>query len=253
MLRFDFYRVLVFVATCSLGLAASTAMAKGGHRGGGQGGHYGGGHHGGHHGGYSGHRSYGGRHYGGYRYGGSQFGYGGYGLGYSRGGFNISIGGGYPYRYGGFGYRGIGYGYPYRSYGFAAYSPYPAYRPYYPSSVGIPLGYAAVPSYGYAYDRAPAAGYVYPEQERYRAAKPAAPSSELRPGMILPDGSRVISVGPLDSAAQVDVIEPEATESEADAPEKPEPAIPAPNEPGTEAIEELPAATPDSDSLSTSI
>ena len=241
MLRLNFYRVLMFAATCSLGLTASTAMAKGGKHGGHRGGHgrhIGHGHHGGRHIGYAGHGRQIGHHYGGYRYGG-HIGHPRYGYGVGIG-VGIAIGGGYHHRYRGFAS-------PYGGYGYSVYSPYRAYRPYYPSRTGLWLGYSGTPAYDYLYDRAPARGYVYPQPQRYRAAKPAVPSAELRPGMILPDGSRVISVDPADEA---DAIAPEA--AEADSP-VPAPAIPEPNEPrtndGGDEIEELPAVAPDDSSV----
>ena len=244
MLRFDFHQVFVFVATCTLGLATSTAVAQHGHRGGG---YRGGGHHGGHGSyGYVGHRSHIGHHYGGSYYG----------RGFSRGGLSISIGGGYPYRYGGLGYRGIGYrgiGYGGLGYGYGAigypYSGFSAYRatvPYYPTVRSLPYGYAARP----AYRVAPATGYVYPDRRRYSSAKPAVPSSDLRPGMVLPDGSRVLSVQPLDSAEPFDSAEPTEppTEIEEADPIRPEPIESQPVE-----AEELPPAAIELDATSTSL
>jgi hypothetical protein len=78
--------------------------------------------------------------------------------------------------------------------------------------------------------------------------------------MILPDGSRVISVGPAVSATERDAIDPVAPAEEAPVPAW---AIPQPNEPGTNEpgtnepgtedaggeIEELPAVAPDSDTV----
>ncbi len=196
MLRFNGHRVLVFAASCLLGLAASTAMADGYGRGGLYGGRYGG---------RVGGIGYGSHLYGGgYPIGRSQLGYGGYGYGFARGGFarggvSISIGGGYPYGFGGYGYRGLGYPF-YPGFG-SAYLPYRSYVPYaYPGYLSTRPDYAPNALYRPRYDRAPPRNYIYPDGQRYSAAKPAVPSnSDLKPGMILPDGSRVISVGPLDA------------------------------------------------------
>ncbi len=200
MLVINLRRILLALATICLGLAASTAMAQ--HRGGG--GHssrgYSGHGHGGHHGGFS-----------------SSFYGGNYGRGHS--GFSISIGGGYPFGFGGFGFGGLGgygyggYGYPYSSYS----SLYRGYSPYYSSSG---LGYYRTPSYryvpadpyqsGYRYGTAPAASYGVPGYSSEYAHQPSndpnssaenwESSSDLRPGMILPDGSTVISIGPVGAA-----------------------------------------------------
>ncbi len=129
------------------------------------------------------------------------------GLGYSRGGLGISIGG-YPGFYGGYGYGGYG-------------SLYPRY-PYYGNSGSI---YSTQPYYQYGYNQVPATTYVQPgssqlyspiapSDQRYSAAKPVSPTSDLRPGMVLPDGSTVISVGPLDSSA----VRDEATDPIMDQP-----------------------------------
>jgi hypothetical protein len=255
MLRFNFHQVFVFVATCTLGLATSTAMAQRGHRGGGHrggGGHHSGGHHGGHggygHAGYGhvGHRANIGRHYGGY----------GGGYGFSRGGLSISIGGGYPYRYGGLGYRGIGYrsigyrgfGYGYGAIGnpYSVYSPYRALGPNYSAVRSLPYGYAARP----AYRVEPATDYVYPDRRRYSAAKPVVPSSNLRPGMVLPDGSRVLSVQPLNSAEPTDSAEPTEPPTEI---EETEPIRPEPIEREPVEAEELPPAAIEPDETSASL
>lgn len=255
MLRFNGHRVLVFAASCLLGLAASTAMADGYGRGGLYGGRYGG---------RVGGIGYGSHLYGGgYPIGRSQLGYGGYGYGFARGGFarggvSISIGGGYPYGFGGYGYRGLGYPF-YPGFG-SAYLPYRSYVPYaYPGYLSTRPDYAPNALYRPRYDRAPPRNYIYPDGQRYSAAKPAVPSnSDLKPGMILPDGSRVISVGPLDAPADkpapanepapVDPIEPEASngkgsEREASGGKADVPADPEP-------VEELPAIINDETSTS---
>ena len=161
----------VIVAT-SVALASSNAFAQhggGGHMGAGHVGGMGGGsmHHGGSH--------YGGSHYGGYGggLGGIGIGYGGYGLG---------------------GYSGLGgYG-NYGNSGYSSYSGYGSYAPQYYSARPTANVYIA-PTYGYAQPQ------VYNIQgystQMPTQVNPSAPGSDLRPGMVLPDGAIVTSVGPI--------------------------------------------------------
>ena len=155
----------VIVAT-SVALASSNAFAQhggGGHMGAGHVGGMGGGsmHHGGSH--------YGGSHYGGYGggLGGIGIGYGGYGLG--------------------------GYG-NYGNSGYSSYSGYGSYAPQYYSARPTANVYIA-PTYGYAQPQ------VYNIQgystQMPTQVNPSAPGSDLRPGMVLPDGAIVTSVGPI--------------------------------------------------------
>ena len=164
----------VIVAT-SVALASSNAFAQhggGGHMGAGHVGGMGGGsmHHGGSH--------YGGSHYGGYGggLGGIGIGYGGYGLG----------------GYSGFGGYG-GYG-NYGNSGYSSYSGYGSYAPQYYSARPTANVYIA-PTYGYAQPQ------VYNIQgystQMPTQVNPSAPGSDLRPGMVLPDGAIVTSVGPI--------------------------------------------------------
>ncbi|WDQ18249.1 hypothetical protein [Rhodopirellula sp. P2] len=180
----------------------------GGHGGGapgGGGGHMGGGHvsgdhvrGGGVHGGgvsHSGHSGYSGRHY-------SNF---GSSYGYSRPGLSLSIGGGYPsgYGYGGYGmgYSGLGHsslGYSGLGYGYR-----------YPSASSYSSGYRGYSSYPPTTYVVPSTTYVAPLRADYQAgyggsfvpATANAPidpaTADLRPGMVLPDGSTVISVDPV--------------------------------------------------------
>ena len=142
------------------------------------GGHMGG-HTGGmHHGGMSGGVHHGGsHHYGGYG------GYGGLGgFGYGLGGLGYSGFGGY----GGLGYSSYGLGYGYGSgYGTGYYSSYGSYAPQYYSARPVASVYVA-PTYSYAQP-----------QMRAQVVNPATPGSDLRPGMVLPDGAIVTSVGPI--------------------------------------------------------
>lgn len=193
-------RILLVLATVSMGLAASTALAQ----------RYG-------HGIHSAHRissSYYGGHYG-HRH-----------LGH---GVSVSIGG-YPYGYGigyGYGYRGLSYrgfggyglgGYGYSSFGYpySGYvSAYRGYSPYYSSRV-VGLNYYARPAYvyvptdtyrsGYRYGVAQSS-YTVPSDPTETLQQPSADAAssdansqlpaDLRPGMVLPDGARVISVDPI--------------------------------------------------------
>ena len=193
-------RILLVLATVSMGLAASTAMAQ----------RYG-------HGIHSHHRissSY----YGGY--------YGHRPLGR---GVSVSIGG-YPYGYGvgyGYGYRGLSYrgfggyglgGYGYSSFGYpySGYvSAYRGYSPYYSSRV-MGVGYYARPASVYvpsdAYrlgyrDGVAQSSYAAPLDSGENSRQPLSAAAsldsdsqlpaDLRPGMVLPDGARVISVDPI--------------------------------------------------------
>ncbi|MCA9199055.1 MAG: hypothetical protein KDA87_16020 [Planctomycetales bacterium] len=154
---------------------------------------------------------------------------GGYGGGY-RGGSGISIsiggfGGGGVYGgyggYGGFGpglslsYSSGGYyrgGYPsgfYRPYDFPSYYAAPSavyFRAVPRAAVPVPAPMAAA---GYDSYRTPAATYQTPifegaDSPSHATARPITEFNEatpLRPGMILPDGSRVISVGPVTAPA----------------------------------------------------
>jgi hypothetical protein len=198
--------------TVAMSSMSGLAMAQG--HGGHGGGHGGGGHHGGgagmggghHHGG-----GYSGGHYHGGGYSGGHY-HGGYGGGYYGGGYYGGLGGiGLSY---GLGYGGLGYGlgtygyssYPlgYGSYGLGYGSSY--YRsPLYGSMYTSPLNYG----YGTTVYASPR---VYAPARTYSAARvvnqaPASnvyqggvddkgqPVGELRPGMVLPDGAVVVSVG----------------------------------------------------------
>jgi hypothetical protein len=142
---------------------------------------------------HSGHSS----HYGGYGgYGGSfgGIGIGGYsGLGYSN--FGGYSGFGYPYGYSSsrLGYSGLGYstlGYSNTGYAGLSYSNYSSARPsvYYS------------PSYSQAYGSP--STVVVPSVQRNSnvysgpVAADGSPTGDLRPGMVLPDGAVVVSVGP---------------------------------------------------------
>ncbi len=194
----------------AVALAPSTAMAQ--RFGGGYGGGYG------RYGGLStGARYRGGYGYGGYGYRG--FGYGGYGgygnlgyggFGYGGRGVGISIGFGYPFGYGLYGYRGLGgfgndalafsrFNYPGYSYPglYSAYAPVYDYSRY---SLAAP-SYSASPSYLSVPGGTYRSGYRYGAPPVGAVADPGSPTSDLRPGMVLPDGSTVISVGPLGGSA----------------------------------------------------
>lgn len=187
----------VLLAVLGLGSNALAAGHGGGGHGGGGGGHHGGGG-GGHHGGGGG-----GGHHHHYHGGGSSF---GIGIGVGYGGF------GYPgFGYSSFGYPGFGspfYGYGgYPGYGYSGYRGYYARRPVYvypPAprytsprrTVGrvyvTPAPGAYVASGGYV-----AAPVRQAQPSAYRAEVNAQgePVGELRPGMVLPDGAVVVSVG----------------------------------------------------------
>ncbi len=163
---------------------AGSGHAGGGHAGGGQVGHMGGGsvHHGGsHHGGYGG--GYG---------GGIGIGIGSYGLG----GLGYSGFGGY----GGLGYSSLSLGYgnyggysPYSSYG-SSYSGYGSYAPQFYSARPAASIYIA-PAYSYAQPQTyRVQGY---STQMPAQVQPSAAGSDLRPGMVLPDGAIVTSVGPI--------------------------------------------------------
>jgi len=187
------------VMLACLGLHASVQASDGhgGGHGGGGGGHHGGGG-GGHHGG-------GGHGGGGHHHGGSSFGigfYGGYG-GFGYGGW------GYPgYGYSSFGYPGYGYpgvGIRYGGLGYPGYR-YPGYRGYYGSRPVYV--YPSAPRYGSTrrtvgrvYVASPRRVYSAPARAPRTAAtfggvvnERGEPTGELRPGMVLPDGSVVVSV-----------------------------------------------------------
>ena len=155
----------VIVAT-SVALASSNAFAQ--HGGGGQ---MGAGHVGGMGGGSMHH---GGSHYGGSHYGGYGGGLGGIGIGY-----------------GGYGLGGYG---NYGNSGYSSYSGYGSYAPQYYSARPTANVYIA-PTYGYAQPQ------VYNIQgystQMPTQVNPSAPGSDLRPGMVLPDGAIVTSVGPI--------------------------------------------------------
>ncbi|KLU03240.1 hypothetical protein RISK_004552 [Rhodopirellula islandica] len=190
---------------------ASVAMAQHRGGGGGGGGHGGGGHGGGAPGGgghvggghvSGGHVRGGGVHGGGVSHSGrpgysgrdhSNF---GSSYGYSRPGLSLSIGSGYPYGYGyggyGLGYSSLGYGYGYPndfrySSGYRGYSSYPSRTYVVPSTTYVaPL--RTVYQAGYGSSSVPPA----------TANAPIDPATaDLRPGMVLPDGSTVISVDPV--------------------------------------------------------
>ncbi|TWU24058.1 hypothetical protein Pla52o_19810 [Novipirellula galeiformis] len=234
MLLFHFRRI-VLATTVAVGvLAAAPLWAQrhgGGHSGHGHSGHGHSGHgHSGHghsgHGhsghGHSGHGHSGHGHSGHVYHGGGHYGGGFYGSNvYSGRGFSLSIGGGYPYGYGGFGYGSLGYGgidYGIDTYRYPSSSYSTTYRGFAPDYFTQPsLSYTPDPVYGevpvdsygtsYRYDGAIESPYGVPGyssefQHQPRAVSPYAagrvdPSSaDLRPGMVLEDGSTVISVAP---------------------------------------------------------
>ncbi|EMI20732.1 secreted protein [Rhodopirellula maiorica SM1] len=226
MLFSNMRRVAFGIAVAGLFLSQAALMAQ--HHGGGHGksGHHGGGHHGGGH--------HGGGHHGGIHHHHHDHGHFGGGYGhinrgfygsnlYSGRGFSISIGSGYPYGYSGFGYGSLGYGgLGYGGLGYGGLSDsyrYPAtgYSPIYRGSTYYGSAYP-----GFSYDTAPAyGGSTYPYESSiepqygvpgydsefrhqpsaetpYSVGRVDPSSSDLRAGMVLPDGSTVISVGPLD-------------------------------------------------------
>lgn len=167
--------LFVFSAALALG-APIFAQGHGGH--GGHGGHSGGGHSGG---GYSGGGHMGSSHHSTHHHSGVGIGYGGFG-------------------YGGFGYGGIGYGgFGYSGFGMSS-GPY-GYGYGFGSPYGYPYGSIRIPAYSYSapryYSRP---GYYAPSSPSVVVSRPA-PNvwdgvSDLRPGMVLPDGAVVVSVGP---------------------------------------------------------
>lgn len=187
------------ILAISVAVAPSNAFAQ--HHGGG--GHAGGGHTGGGHVGGMGGGSmhHGGSHHGGYGGGyGSNFGGIGIGFGsYGLGGLGYSGFGGY----GGLGYSSLALGYggygnyggysPYSGYG-SSYSGYGSYAPRYYSARPIASVYIA-PAYSYSQPQTyRVQGYSTQMQAH---VQPSAPGSDLRPGMVLPDGAIVTSVGPI--------------------------------------------------------
>jgi hypothetical protein len=169
----------------------------------------------------------------------SNYGIGSYGIGSYYSDFPFAS----PYA---LGYRGYGFGpYPYgrSSVNISVYA-----RP----SVGYVLVPSYQPSYGYADSYAPSYGvpgfnseYSHQPLMPNRSGRfdetysgPARTGGDLRPGMVLPDGSRVISVGPpmtsknttppADSApASREITPPSNTPTDAEElPLKPAPAEP---------------------------
>lgn len=126
------------------------------------------------------------------------------GVGISRPGVSISIGGGHPYGYNGVGFNNnfAGYGnYPQVS-GYRGYSPYiNSYGLGYSSYPSLNYGQALSPSYRYQSNCINGNGYrpsyVVSQCWIARRYPTVSGTSELRPGIILHDGSRVTSVGPL--------------------------------------------------------
>ena len=228
MLFSNMRRVVLGIAVSGLILGQSSLMAQhhgghhgGGHHGGGHhgGGHYGGGHHGG---GHHHHHDHG--HFGGYGFGSGFYG----GNLYSGSGFSISIGGGYPYGHSGFGYGSLGYGGisdSYYRYPATGYSPIYRGSTYYGSAYPD-FSYDTAPAYGgstYPYGTAIEPQYGVPgyssefqhqpvAEPPYSVGRVDPSSSDLRPGMVLPDGSTVVSIGPLDGPAVQ--AAPESTASE---------------------------------------
>ncbi len=229
---------LTFIAALSLATPSSTFAQHhhhGGHSGYGGHGGYGGAIYG------PGHFSHGHGHgYSGIGHSGLGYGYGGIGsynsLSIGRGGFSLSIGSvspyglGYdPYSYGGLGYSGFDlgrYGYgatalPYS--GYSGYSSAYRYSPYYSARSSFDLQYDPIPPSGlpgiqydgstnsldnlygvpgYYSDFRHQPSVLLPSDAAAMAQRPElAPADELRPGMILPDGSKVISVGPIEAPA----------------------------------------------------
>lgn len=182
---------LVFVAGC---LGGANVHAQG---------HSHAGHGGSHSMGHAGH--YGGSHAGHSHYYGSGLGYGGLGysgLGYGGLGYSgISIGFGSYSGLGGYygsPYYGSSYRYPYSSLGYSGYGV--GYSSYYPrpSVVYVPSpSYGSTYSYGYAPSYSAGTTSVAPSSNVYRGGvnERGEPTGDLRPGMVLPDGARVISVG----------------------------------------------------------
>jgi hypothetical protein len=201
MLKGVFGRPTLFavILSVSVAFASSNAFAQHHGGGGGGGGHAGGGHMGGSHmgGSHMGGMGGGSMHHGGSHYGGYGGGFGGIGIGigsYGLGGFGYSGFGGY----GGLGYSSLSLGYGgYGNYGYSGYSPYSSYGSYAPqyySARPVTSVYIA-PTYSYAQPQAYSVqGY---STQMPAQVNPSAPGSDLRPGMVLPDGAVVTSVGPI--------------------------------------------------------
>jgi hypothetical protein len=229
--------VLVAAVSCFASPHSYAQHRGGGNPGGGGGSHAGGEHpgSGGHMGGNPGYRHAGsgyGRSYGQSIYGYSNRAYSNYGN--SRPSLSLSIGGlggglslGYSslgYRglgysgvglgYGGLGYGGLGYGdlgYSNASYGSVYSSTYGAgYGSYGPYSLRSGMGYSTNGLHGYQPAAAAAtsdyrtgytpsySGNTYRQGVVTSNRQPSgATTPDLRPGMVLPDGSTVISVGPI--------------------------------------------------------
>ena len=203
--------LVAFSFTPAFGQHGGGAHSGGGHSGGGHsgGGHSGGGHSMGHSGGahmsggsnHSGHSS----HYGGYGGGFGGVGIGGYsGLGYSSfGGYG---GYGYPYGYSNsrLGYSGMGYsnlGYSNLGYSGLGYSTYSSARPSVYYSPSNSQAFVSPQMTNQYYSASPTT-VVVPSVQRNSnvysgpVAADGSLSGELRPGMVLPDGAVVVSVGP---------------------------------------------------------
>lgn len=150
--------------------------------------------------------------YGGGPYGGGPYGIGPYGgSGLSVGGFNVPFGVGpsippssraymgpqYQYQSGYRGYYGYGVPPSLGVYGSAQDYPTPTYRNYDWQAQQYQLQRQQLELQ--AGQRRLSAQQVYPyeAQSSYSVPQRASATSDLRPGMVLPDGSTVISVGPL--------------------------------------------------------
>lgn len=173
---------------------------------------HGGMNHGGHSGSLQGGYS-GGRQYGGYSGSGLSIRIGspyGGGIGYSSGYGSLSGLGGFGPGYSSYGRSSYGrssYGYglgysPYSSYGglYGSYAPYNA-APYYSARPSLNY-YSRVPAYSYPVPRVvivPSYSSQLSAGQHYSAQSPpvAGPGSDLRPGMVLPDGAVVVSVEPI--------------------------------------------------------
>ncbi len=146
-----------------------------------------------HHGGHSGSGHMGGSHHSGMGGGGHHHhhhsSFGGYG-GFGNSGLSIGLGyGGLGYGgYGGLGYSGYGSSY---GLGRSYYSSRPAISSYASPSYSYP-----VPQLSYS-SRATAPSVTYSQGSTYSSQSNPEPSSDLRPGMVLPDGSIVVSVEPI--------------------------------------------------------
>ena len=205
----------MFRALCFGVLAAAAALptqnASAQYRG-----HYGGLHHHGH------------SHYG-YRHGYRHHGFHTYSPGY-YGGFSAR-----RYPFGGFGLSvgpGIAWGFP--GYGLGIRTPYYAYRA--PTYVVPAIPAYPRTEYGLQYPIRPQLDRLYPPSVE-RRARPRIDDGDLRPGMVLPDGSRVLSVQPLDQSPPAEQNEP-ASETEPAAENEPasdssagDPPLPEPVDP----------------------